>query len=141
MTTPIATPSDAIAAPLAALRVLLVDDDSFQLEMISEILESLGVTHITTAGHGEQALQLISGHAPFDLMLLDLNMPDMDGFKFMDSLTTVGYSGALIIVSGLSGDVLRAATMVAQLRRFTLLGTVSKPVGIAALSPLLAKLG
>jgi two-component system chemotaxis response regulator CheY len=131
-------------APISrnALKVLLVDDDSFQLEMISGILESLRVTDITQANSGEQALQKLSGGAQrFNLLLLDLHMPGMDGFKFMESLAKAGYSGALIIVSGQSDDVMHAASMVAKLRRFTLLGTVPKPVSRGALSALLDKLG
>ena len=131
-------------APISrnALKVLLVDDDSFQLEMISGILESLAVTDITQANSGEQALQKLAGGAQrFNLLLLDLHMPGMDGFKFMESLAKAGYSGALIIVSGQSDDVMHAASMVAKLRRFTLLGTVPKPVGRAALSALISKLG
>jgi two-component system chemotaxis response regulator CheY len=132
------------AAPISrnALKVLLVDDDSFQLEMISGILESLRVTDITQANSGEQALQKLSGGAQrFNLLLLDLHMPGMDGFKFMESLAKAGYTGALIIVSGQSDDVMHAASMVAKLRRFTLLGTVPKPVSRGALSALLDKLG
>ena len=131
-------------APISrnALKVLLVDDDSFQLEMISGILESLRVTDITQANSGEQALQkLVGGAQRFNLLLLDLHMPGMDGFKFMESLAKAGYSGALIIVSGQSDDVMHAASMVAKLRRFTLLGTVPKPVSRGALSALLDKLG
>ncbi len=124
-----------------ALKVLLVDDDSFQIKLISAILQGLGVSDITASTSGEQALQQLSGKHSFNLMLLDLHMPGMDGFKFMESLATVGYAGALIIVSGQSDDVMHAASLVAKLRRFTLLGTVPKPVGRAALSALISRLG
>lgn len=133
-------PAATIPASHATLKVLLVDDDSFQQEMISDVLESLGVCNITTAANGEHALQCLSEQPGFDLMLLDLHMPEMDGFKFMHSLAKTGYTGALIIVSGQSYDVMDAAAMVAKLRRFTLLGTVAKPVGVTAISNLLAKL-
>lgn len=124
-----------------ALKVLLVEDDSFQIKMISGILQGLGVSDITPTTSGEQALQKLSGKHGFNLMLLDLHMPGMDGFKFMESLGTMEYAGALIIVSGQSDDVMHAASLVAKLRRFTLLGTLPKPVGRAALSELISKLG
>ena len=124
-----------------ALKVLLVDDDSFQLELISDILKSLGITDITLAASGAQALQAMSGKTTaFNLLVMDLHMPGMDGFQFMESVASAGYNGALIIVSGQSADVMRAATLVAELRRFTLLGSVPKPVGRAALSELISKL-
>jgi CheY-like chemotaxis protein len=139
------TPSPAkhVAPRLSrhALKVLLVDDDSFQLELITEILRGLDIQDVTAAVSGHEALQKLSGNATrFNLMLTDLHMPGMDGFEFMESVAKLGYHGALIIVSGQSDDVMRAASMVAQLRRFTLLGSVAKPVGRAALSELISKL-
>lgn len=123
------------------LKVLLVDDDSFQLELISEILRGLGINSITQASSGAQALQAMSNkQQSFNLLVMDLHMPGMDGFQFMESVARDGFNGALIIVSGQSADVMRAASLVAQLRRFTLLGSVPKPVGRAALSELLSKL-
>lgn len=51
-----------------------------------------------------------------------------------------GFAGALIIVSGQTEDVMRAATMIAKLRRFKLPGSVPKPVGRVALSSLISGL-
>jgi CheY-like chemotaxis protein len=121
-----------------SLRVLVVDDDAFQLKLITAIFHELDIVGVTTAASGEQALQHFAAkQTSFHLMLLDLHMPGMDGFKFMESLAKVGYTGALIIVSGQSEDVMYGASMVAELRRFTLLGTLPKPVSRAALSALI----
>jgi CheY-like chemotaxis protein len=124
------------------LRVLLVDDDDFQIDAITEILRGLGVRDIACASSGTEALQKLAPRdSGYHLIVLDLHMPGMDGFQFMESIAHGGYAGALIIVSGQSQDVLHAASLVARLRRFTLLGAVAKPVGRSALSDLLSKWG
>lgn len=135
------TPSHAPHINRSELNVLLVDDDPFQLDLMTDILRGLGMSNITQASSGAQALQAMSNKHPLcHLLIMDLHMPGMDGFQFMESVAREGFSGALIIVSGQSADVMRAATLVAQLRRFSLLGSVHKPVSRAALSELIAKL-
>lgn len=126
-----------------ALKVLVVDDDPFQLEVISECLKSLGILDIVAAASGEQAFSALSKaklSSPFHLMLSDLHMPGMDGFEFMAAVAQGGFAGALIIVSGQASDVMHSATLVAQLRRFSLLGTLPKPVEKQALLQLISKL-
>ncbi len=130
-------PSD-FATPRHAIQALVVDDDSFQLELLSDILRGIGVPDISIAASGAQALaQLAAQPDRFNLMLLDLHMPGMDGFQFMEALANAGFTGGLIIVSGQGEEVLHAAAMVARLRRFSCLGSVSKPVGKAALAALI----
>ncbi len=126
-----------------ALRVLVVDDDPFQLEVIAEALRDLGVIDITTAASGELALQAVlkaNKLAAFDLMVSDLHMPGMDGFQYMDAVARSGFYTALIIVSGQSSEVMHSASLVAQLRRFKLLGTLSKPIDKTQLDALVSKL-
>lgn len=121
----------------ASLKVLIVEDDAFQVDLLTETLHSIGVRNVTAATSGPQALQNLSG---VQLILLDLHMPQMDGFQFMEAAAQKGYRGSLIIVSGQSPEVLHGATLVSRLRRFHLLGALTKPVDRSALTALLNQL-
>jgi CheY-like chemotaxis protein len=61
--------------------VLVVDDNSFNRDMLARLLRRLGHTH-EIAGDGRQALQQLAAQ-PFDLVLLDIVMPEMDGFEVL----------------------------------------------------------
>jgi len=59
-------------------RILVVDDDENILSLERTILEQKGFD-VTAAGGGAEALKLLGEH-PFDLVLLDVMMPEIDGF-------------------------------------------------------------
>jgi two-component system sensor histidine kinase/response regulator len=61
-----------------AKRILVVDDDENILSLERTILEQKGFD-VTTAGGGAEALRLL-GATTFDLVLLDVMMPEVDGF-------------------------------------------------------------
>jgi CheY-like chemotaxis protein len=60
-------------------RVLVVDDHAMTVELLTARLEAMGL-HVTPASSGSEALALIAGIKP-DLVLLDVMMPEMDGFE------------------------------------------------------------
>jgi two-component system, cell cycle response regulator len=59
--------------------ILIVDDEPFNLKLLSAIL-STGPYHTSTASNGEEALRKV-GEEPPDLILLDVMMPGMDGYE------------------------------------------------------------
>lgn len=65
--------------------VLLVEDDIFIQNMTVDMLKSLGLTHVVVADNGVKALEVLQApNAPkFALVLMDLNMPQMDGTTCM----------------------------------------------------------
>ncbi|WP_161974714.1 ATP-binding protein [Piscinibacter terrae] len=75
--TPGAPASDATPHPLAGLRVLVADDNPVNQIVVQAMLAELGVTAIV-AGDGREALASIASDV-FDLVLMDVNMPQMDG--------------------------------------------------------------
>ncbi len=67
--------------------VLIVEDDSDVLEMLERTLSRLGWS-VRTAGNGRVAIDRIAESVP-DLVLLDLMMPEMDGFQFLTEIQRV----------------------------------------------------
>src|SRR4051812_18835246 len=68
------------------LRKMLVVDDSLLLHKMYELVLRRYVTQGTTVIHaydGAEALALLGRHADIDLILLDVNMPTMDGLEFL----------------------------------------------------------
>ena len=71
-------------------RVLIVDDDTSVCTMLYKVIRSNGI-EADTAASGQQALQMVEQNH-YDLMLLDVNMPGMDGFEVVqaaDRRTTI----------------------------------------------------
>ncbi|MGE5655724.1 MAG: CHASE2 domain-containing protein [Actinomycetota bacterium] len=62
-------------------RILIIDDDINHLSLLSSILQGIGCQTLE-AGNGEQGLQVATKESP-DVILLDLSMPNMDGFEVM----------------------------------------------------------
>ena len=60
-------------------RILAVDDDSTALGALRQILAQKGYD-VTTAGNGQDALKVMAGTEPFDLVILDVAMPGLSGY-------------------------------------------------------------
>ena len=70
------------AANYQGARVLLVDDDVRNLLALTPILERWGLD-VMAAGDGEEALETLATAGPFDVLLLDIMMPGMDGYQLI----------------------------------------------------------
>jgi CheY-like chemotaxis protein len=70
------------------LKVLLVEDDMIEVMKLTRAISSLKLPHeIIEASHGEAALELLEHHKlKPDLILLDLNMPKMNGIEFLNNV-------------------------------------------------------
>lgn len=73
------------------LRVLVADDSPYNLFVIKEMLSTIDRNiEVTEALNGQLAIDQVQSHQdPFDLILMDLNMPLMDGFEVCTPLNLV----------------------------------------------------
>jgi PAS domain S-box-containing protein len=61
-------------------RVMVVEDNQINQQVFSHLLKDYGI-QVTLAGNGKQAIEILEAGATYDLILLDLRMPEMDGFQ------------------------------------------------------------
>lgn len=121
-------------------RILVLDDDSFTLKLLARMLANLGYNSVTLCDSGRAALEQINstGSRP-DLILLDLNMPEMDGIEFVRHLVERHYTGSLILFSGEDEHMLQAAEKLVQSHKIKVPGSLQKPVTPEKLAALLEK--
>lgn len=76
------TPSDILNA-----RILIVDDQQSNIDLLEQLLSNVGYTEVTSTLDPTQVCAMHRTQ-PYDLILLDLQMPHMDGFAVMEGLKT-----------------------------------------------------
>ncbi|HEX6641295.1 MAG TPA: response regulator [Thermoanaerobaculia bacterium] len=86
----------------ARKNVLVVEDNILNRELTNAVLKSAGY-HVFTAKDGAEALMLL-GREHVDLMLLDIDLPFIDGHKVLEAIHEQGMHVPAIFVSGLPGD-------------------------------------
>jgi len=124
---------------LAQVRFLIVEDHGYQRWVVANILEQLGAIRIRCAGDGRAALDMLAdpNDAP-DIIVSDLDMPEMDGMEFIRHVGEASHRASLIVASGLESSVVSAAAAMAEAYGVHLLGALEKPVTAKKLEPLLA---
>lgn len=82
------------------MKLLLVDDSRTMRNIQKNVLRALGEHEITEAGDGMEALTAIaSAKGPFDLMLFDWNMPNMDGLTLAKRVRDKDKTTPIIMVT------------------------------------------
>lgn len=126
---------------ISAAKILILDDEPFMLKLLARMLANQGVLSVNCCENGEEALRLVDDISTRpDLILLDLNMPGMDGIEFVRHLVDRKFAGSLILVSGEDERMLRTTEKLVQAHKIPILGYLQKPVQRDALRALLMKL-
>lgn len=105
--------------------IAIIEDDPLMAELIREMI-----------GSYEEALEVFplgrnfleSTHAEdFKVIILDLSLPDLDGFDLLKLLSTKSNKWRIILVSGHQNSVISAAVLYCQSMGFEVLGSLQKP--------------
>lgn len=81
------------------MKILLVDDSLTMRRIQKNQLNKIGVSNIIEAEDGHDALEKLNSNMPVDVVLLDWNMPVMDGFSFLKKVRAdANYKGVKIIM-------------------------------------------
>jgi len=97
------------AADILNARILLVDDQEANVRLIEQLLGDAGYTNVTSTMRSQEVCALHRQNS-YDLILLDLQMPGMDGFQVMAGLKTDAADSYLpvIVLTAQPGHKLRA---------------------------------
>lgn len=113
---------------LSTWSILIVDDEPDNLEVLADTLRFMGVA-VRTAEDGERGLEVVRDFAP-DLIVTDLSMPRMDGWKLRSCIKTDARTAHIPVVAlsahAMSGDKERALEAGFD-------GYLTKPVNIPTL--------
>lgn len=97
---------------VANMRILLVDDHPLFCDaMAMTVSEIFCDPEITTATTLLEALEALTSHNKFELIVLDLNLPDVDGIDGLIRLRTVSPQSKIVVVSSLSENRITASVL------------------------------
>lgn len=122
------------------VNTVIVDDSKSIRVVLDAILNQLGVKNIAHCGTGLEALALINGRPDYyQLLFVDLNMPEMDGMELIRHLGNQDFKGSIVIISGMEIRVINLASDIARQNKVHLIGNIVKPIKVDELQHILTK--
>ncbi|MEP6503252.1 MAG: EAL domain-containing protein [Betaproteobacteria bacterium] len=121
--------------------ILLVDDDPIMLSAQSHMLRSMGYEHVASVGNAHAAYDLLNSRQalrqPIDIIICDLNMPEIDGIEFLQMLNAANFVCGVILLSGEGARIMHTVQKLLRGRGLRILGALKKPASRAAVQALL----
>src|SRR5580692_215395 len=127
------------ADTLPAIRsVLLVDDSAAQRAYAVALCRELGITEIREASNGQEALALLASLTVHpELLIIDLEMPTMDGPELLTRLREAGVESPIIVASSRERPLLHSVQDMGAGMGLCILGALQKPLRLETLSAIL----
>lgn len=118
-------------------RILIVDDEPDAVAAIERAGIDL-LCEVTTLEHTSAFERVVSEWEP-DIVVLDVGIPDRDGYKLQSVLAELKYPGAVVMISGMPQQDLDAAARVGRMRGVNVIGAVRKPIAHEDIHAMLTK--
>lgn len=118
-------------AELGLIRTFVVEDHEFQRGVLVKLLRAIGVQHIDEAANGREALAILETgceRSRPDVILCDLEMPEMDGIAFLREVATRKLAGGVLIISGREPEILAGVDAMLRASGLPVLGHLGKPI-------------
>ncbi|KAL2159095.1 hypothetical protein VTH06DRAFT_2854 [Thermothelomyces fergusii] len=120
------------------LRVLVADDNSTNIEVVSRLLKLEDIYDVTIAKDGQEAYELVKANMEknqhFDVIFMDIQMPNLDGLQSTRLIRKMGYSAPIVALTAFSEESNVRECMESGMNEF-----LSKPIRRPALKQVLAK--
>lgn len=121
-------------------KITAVDDDPFFLQFIEDKFDEIGIKTVNQFADPKQGLTFLNqGSSIADIVLVDLQMPHIDGIAFLKMLGDIEYKGQVVVISGFESKVLQMAESIAKQRNLAILGQLTKPFSTSQLVGLVDK--
>ncbi|WP_374662924.1 EAL domain-containing protein [Inhella sp.] len=121
---------------LAQRVVLALDDDPLYLDILVEQLQAIGVSQVLAHTRAEAALQCLQQQR-VDVVISDLDMPEVDGPRFLHQLSDLHLPIHVLLISGTRPDLLASVVEFGRTLGLRMVGGLPKPAELDALEDLL----
>jgi EAL domain-containing protein (putative c-di-GMP-specific phosphodiesterase class I)/FixJ family two-component response regulator len=118
--------------------VLIVDDSPSQLLQLTQLCQLLPISRVRTARNGEEALQAMQRELP-SLLLLDLEMPKVDGVQVLQRMAREGLVTPIVVASAKDPMLIATVELMGRELGLPVLGALKKPLRLNELGDLVAR--
>lgn len=130
----------ARASSNCSLRVLVADDNSTNIEVVSRMLKLEDISDVTVARDGREAYDLVKENMeqnqPFDVIFMDVQMPNLNGLESTRLIRNMGYGAPIVALTAFSDESNIKECLESGMNEF-----LSKPIRRPALKQVLEKFG